>query len=388
MLMPDTEVLQKRLWDNGDPVFRSLAHLSKMQVTHKDGVRTVTCFCGLEVLRSVVPHIRNEHPEIWEAWKSVFVELRNRGWSHKKIMDAFRVNERPLFSWTVIERELRRAEERGEANLQIWEKAKIDEWEPRDFTLERTTVWDFPQRGGWAVHQSDYRGNWPPQLARNLILRYTNKGDLVADLFAGGGTTLIEAWLTGRRSLGIDISPFAIKMTRARLKEMIDKSRDGIEFSLDSGLSPVVCQGDSRDCSRIMREVGWEPGSVALVCAHPPYLDALQYTDDIEGDLSRIRNVDDFCSAMRAIGVEVRKWLKPRGTFALLVGDVRKRGKLVPVGFKLLQEFLSIGYRLADIIIKTQHRDWSTHLWVKHPTLVYLIAHEYLFIFTKPPRTH
>src|SRR5438309_3287885 len=38
---------------------------------------------------------------------------------------------------------------------------------------ERNTVWSFPERGKWATHDGQYRGNWSPFVPRNLILRYT-----------------------------------------------------------------------------------------------------------------------------------------------------------------------------------------------------------------------
>jgi DNA modification methylase len=382
--VPYSKRLREDLLNEGDPIFRSLEYLSNIQVVKKDSVRKVICFCGEEQERTILPHMRTDHPDVWSAWRSVFVKLRNRKWSYRKIMNAFRANGDLLFTWTVIEKELRKMEEEGEADLRIWDKAEIAEWEPKDFELERTTVWDFPERGSWAVHQSDYRGNWPPQLARNLILRYTKEGEVVVDLFVGGGTTLIEAWLTGRKSLGIDIGPFAGKMTRARLDEMVAKSTGSNKFGLDLSLAPTVCKADSRQCSKVMSDLGWQPGSVTLVCAHPPYLDALRYTHSVKGDLSRIKSVDEFCSAMRTIACEVRPWLKPGGILAVLIGDVRKQSRIVPLGFKLLQGFLSIGYELEEIVIKTQNRDRSTHLWIGDKNLPFLIAHEYLLILSNP----
>lgn len=43
------------------------------------------------------------------------------------------------------------------------------------------TVWSFPDRGDWATHVGNYRGNWSPHIPRNLILRYTQPGELVLD---------------------------------------------------------------------------------------------------------------------------------------------------------------------------------------------------------------
>jgi len=81
------------------------------------------------------------------------------------------------------------------------EKAKIEHKKPRcrqnfsqfapsTFTPETTTVWSFPDRGDWATHVGNYRGNWSPYIPRNLILRYTQPGELVLDQM-GLGTTLV-----------------------------------------------------------------------------------------------------------------------------------------------------------------------------------------------------
>jgi len=87
----------------------------------------------------------------------------------------------------------------------------------KNYKLEQTTVWSFPKRGRWATHNPEYRGNFAPQVARNIILRYTNEGDIVLDPMVGGGTTLIEAKILNRRGIGYDINPEAVKITRQNL---------------------------------------------------------------------------------------------------------------------------------------------------------------------------
>lgn len=54
--------------------------------------------------------------------------------------------------------------------------ATIKLFQPEEFQLEKTTVWSFENRGSWATHQGNYRGNWAPEIPRNLILRYTEPG--------------------------------------------------------------------------------------------------------------------------------------------------------------------------------------------------------------------
>ena len=88
---------------------------------------------------------------------------------------------------------------------------KINKWEPENFELEMNTVWSFPIRGDWATHDAKYRGNWSPYIPRNIILRYSQEGDLILDQFAGGGTTLVEAKLLNRNIIGMDINDVAIE---------------------------------------------------------------------------------------------------------------------------------------------------------------------------------
>ena len=53
-------------------------------------------------------------------------------------------------------------------------------YNPKEFKLEKTTIWSFEERGKWATHRGDYRGNCPPQVPRNLILKYTKENDFIA----------------------------------------------------------------------------------------------------------------------------------------------------------------------------------------------------------------
>ena len=54
-----------------------------------------------------------------------------------------------------------------------------------------------------------YPAKFIPQLAARLIREYSTEGDLVVDPFMGSGTTLVEAKLLRRPSVGVDINPVA-----------------------------------------------------------------------------------------------------------------------------------------------------------------------------------
>ena len=91
---------------------------------------------------------------------------------------------------------------------------------PEHFEEEKTSIWSFNKRGNWATHRGDYRGNCPPQVPRNLILKYTKENDIVLDPFCGSSTTGIASNLLGRRFLGIDQEEEYIEMGKNRREEL------------------------------------------------------------------------------------------------------------------------------------------------------------------------
>ncbi len=52
-----------------------------------------------------------------------------------------------------------------------------------NFEPEIATVWSFPKRGNWSTHNPKFRGNFAPQIARNIILKYSKEGNIVLDPF-------------------------------------------------------------------------------------------------------------------------------------------------------------------------------------------------------------
>lgn len=356
-----------------------------IEVYYEKGSRNVKCFCGVICNKSIIPHIVEKHPEAWNDWCKDFVKQYNKGLSYKRIMNLYRDrNGRLLFTWTVVERYIKRMIEKGESKLLVRQKEKIKTWRPEKFKVEKTSVWDFPKRGDWAVHQSDYRGNWPPQLPRNLILKYSGEGDLILDPFVGGGTTLIEAWLENRKSIGIDINPIAEQVSKQRILEMELKSKESINMHLSQDYKPIIVRDDARNVLKIMSKIGLGTDSIDLLLMHPPYMDALRYTELEKEDLSHLHDVNLFCQEIQGIARDLFSLLKSGKKCALLIGDIRKNGRMIPLGFRVMECFLKEKYDLLDIIMKTQHRDQSTEFYYNKPMIEYLIAHEYLFIFQKP----
>lgn len=68
----------------------------------------------------------------------------------------------------------------------------------------------------WTHGYHRYPAKFLPNLVKKLIEEYTTENDIVADLFAGCGTTLVEAKVHGRESIGVDINPVAELITKVK----------------------------------------------------------------------------------------------------------------------------------------------------------------------------
>ncbi|PIZ67992.1 hypothetical protein COY13_02030 [Candidatus Roizmanbacteria bacterium CG_4_10_14_0_2_um_filter_36_35] len=62
-----------------------------------------------------------------------------------------------------------------------------------------------------------YPAKFIPQIVSRLVEKYTTKNDLVVDPFGGCGTTLVESKVLGRKSIGVDINPVAVLITKAKI---------------------------------------------------------------------------------------------------------------------------------------------------------------------------
>ena len=72
-------------------------------------------------------------------------------------------------------------------------------------------------------YSSDYPTEKHSELIERIITNFSNEGDLVADFFAGSGTTLVAAEKRGRKWIGCDFSKVAIQVTRNRLVQIDSK---------------------------------------------------------------------------------------------------------------------------------------------------------------------
>jgi DNA modification methylase len=114
----------------------------------------------------------------------------------------------------------------------------------------RTNVWNYPGANSFSKDRDAELAMHPTvkpvALVADAILDGSNRGDIVLDVFAGSGTTLVAAENTGRRGFGMEIDPQYADTIIKRLSE-------------NCGLKAVLSEGDlDFNIVRAMREKGNE----------------------------------------------------------------------------------------------------------------------------------
>ncbi len=257
----------------------------------------------------------------------------------------------------------------------------LNRWKEYDEILT-DSLWVFDKRDTSGAHLAWYWGNFVPQIPRQLMLRYTKKGDWVLDPFLGSGTTLIECRKLGRNGIGVEINPEVAK----RAEQLVAREPNKFRVKTD------IVIGDSarvnfRDLFR-ERHIA----KAQLVIMHPPYHDIITFSDD-PGDLSRASSVDEFLKMFGRVLDNVTPFLEDGRYLGVVIGDKYSKGEWIPLGFYVMNEVLTRGnFVLKSIVVKnfeeTRAKRNQKELW-RYRALVggfYVFKHEYILLFRKKGR--
>jgi DNA modification methylase len=247
--------------------------------------------------------------------------------------------------------------------------------------VQSGSLWLFDKREGSREHRfgADYHGMFVPQVAYQLLRRFTGMGEWVLDPFAGAGTTLVEARRLGRHAVGIDLNPSAVALTRRALDE-----HDGPQTTCAE-----IVTGDARiaDITALLRRVG-APEQVQLVVLHPPYHNIIRFSDDPR-DLCNASTVEEFLDMFRDCVANVTPVLEPGRHLGLVAGDIYRDGEWITLSHSMMEVVRSAGFRLkADNIkntVETRAKRGQQALW-RYRALrygLYTFSHEHVYVLQK-----
>lgn len=96
-------------------------------------------------------------------------------------------------------------------------------------------------KGIYAMHK--YWGKKPFNEISKFIEKYSKPNETVMDCFCGSGVTLIEAVKAGRKAVGVDLNPIAIKLAKASLTAVnideINKIFENIKTTLQETINSM-----------------------------------------------------------------------------------------------------------------------------------------------------
>lgn len=252
----------------------------------------------------------------------------------------------------------------------------LEKWKESEIWTD--SLWIINERDKTGKHDGFYHGNFVPQIPRQLILRYSKKGDIVFDPFLGSGTTAYEAETLKRNFVGIDIQ-----------KKLVDYVKNNL--SPKENFSDLIA-GDSSSEKTLLKvkEVlkSHRKKNVQLAILHPPYADIIKFSE-LEDDLSNAKSLVDFLKKFSLVLKNTTEILEDSRYLAVVMGDKYTKGKWIPLAFYCMNEAQKLGLDLKGIIIKNMSGNRAKQnkeaIW-RYRALssdYYIFKHEYILIFKK-----
>ena len=251
----------------------------------------------------------------------------------------------------------------------------LKEW--KSIEVNTDSLWIIDKRDNSGIHNANYHGNFVPQIPRELMQRFTKKGDFVLDAFLGGGTTLIETQRLQRNGIGIELQEEVAKQTKKLIKQEAKEN-----------LVSDIYVGDSSNFEYEKLLEKYNIDNVQFIIYHPPYWDIIKFSEQ-EKDLSNCPTLENFLEKLEKTIVDSTKILQNGRYCAIVIGDKYEKGQVVPLGFYCMQLFQKHKMKLKAILVKnfneTKGKQNQQALW-KYRALannLYLFKHEYIFVFRK-----
>ena len=255
-------------------------------------------------------------------------------------------------------------------------------WKEYDEILT-DSLWLLKSRKNTDGHKLDYHGNFIPQIAEQMMLRYTKEDDIVVDWFLGSGTSAIEAVNLKRRLIGVELKPDLVEYVRGKLPE----------HALDGRIKLI--QGDSttskarQAVASALAGMGASGGQAQLAILHPPYHDIIRFSRR-KADLSNCPSCEEFLRKFARVASNAYEALEPGRFSVLVIGDKYANGKLNPLGFKCMQVMNDAGFSTRSIIVKNIEgneiaKGKNNNLW-RYRALAggfHVFRHEYVMVFCK-----
>ena len=258
--------------------------------------------------------------------------------------------------------------------MPIFNDLNLDNWKESEIWTD--SLWIISERDKSGKHDGFYHGNFVPQIPRQLILRYSKKGEVVFDPFVGSGTTAYEAETFGRHFIGIDI--------QKNLVEQVKSKVDNKEYFSEIILGDSSKNTTFDEVSETLKKQNKK--NVSLAILHPPYADIIKFSN-LKDDLSNAKSLKEFLEGFSSVLKNTISILEKGRYLAIVIGDKYTAGQWIPLGFYCMNEAQKLGLTLKSIIIKNMEGNRAKQnkegIW-RYRALssdYYIFKHEYILLF-------
>ena len=290
------------------------------------------------------------------------------------------------------------------------------------------SVWDFGREGkaNYSVHKiGEYPSKIRPIVFAHIVERFSNKGDVILDPFAGSGTVAVEAKLQGRNSISYDINPNAIELTQRKLdaldvqemrsayRELLTELGEDFQTVLGNGelnhhskLKEVQTQKEVKKLQAIIedlknsnsdylktkhiveindsRKLNLPDETIDAIITDIPYASMIKYSV-LPADLSTIEDYGRFLEEISKSFGDMYRVLKKDKYCVIFVADYRVAAsrKILPVHADVINIMRDLGFTLFDLYIWRYYRSGGFRPFGKKPFQAMNI-HSYILVFHKP----
>ena len=219
---------------------------------------------------------------------------------------------------------------------------------------------------GSQEHGGNPLSEFSPDVAKRIVMLWSDEGDIVLDPFGNRGSIVMMARLLNRASICNEIVPTYYN----HIKEKVECNKLG-DFA-----KPIrLINGDAR-CLQI------DDASVDLIATSPPFWDVEKY-ESTDGQMSDITTYQAFLLEYEKSIKECNRVLKNGRYCVFVVNDIRREKTLIPFHADTINIFMRNGFQLHDIIINVLNSASIQGIGQAVENKYTAKMHEYILVFKK-----
>jgi len=182
---------------------------------------------------------------------------------------------------------------------------------------------------------------FPPDLARRIVLFYSEKNETILDPCAGHNSRMEVTYDLERNYIGYDICHEFMEFNSKVKDEITGKGEQKLLFTPSTAITLKEKSSEKLDETS---------NSIDMIYTSPPYWD-IEYYDDSPLQLGYKKTYSQFLEGITKVVSECYRVLKPNRYCIFNINDFRKDGILYTYHCDLIDIFKKVGFKIHDIII-------------------------------------